>query len=187
MIIIGITGTIGAGKGTVVDYLVSIYQFRHYSARDLLKEEAIKLGLPLNRDSYTIIANTLRQNHSPSFVIDKLFEAAKKNGNNAVIESIRTLGEIQSLRLKEHFLLLSVDAQSELRYQRICLRNSETDKISYQEFLKNEEREISSTDPNKQNLLACIREADEKIINNGNVIELHQQIDKIMQKWLKIF
>lgn len=38
MRIIGITGTMGAGKGTVVDYLVSNHGFKHYSARSVLNE-----------------------------------------------------------------------------------------------------------------------------------------------------
>src|SRR3989344_3951257 len=40
--IIGVTGTNGAGKGTVVDYLVSKKGFKHYSAREFIVEEVIK-------------------------------------------------------------------------------------------------------------------------------------------------
>ena len=38
MRIIGITGTMGAGKGTVVEYLVAKHGFKHYSARSVLNE-----------------------------------------------------------------------------------------------------------------------------------------------------
>ena len=38
MIIIGITGTLGAGKGTIVEYLVGKKGFKHYSVRELLSE-----------------------------------------------------------------------------------------------------------------------------------------------------
>ena len=37
--IIGITGTDGSGKGTVVDYLVEQKGFKHYSARAIFEEE----------------------------------------------------------------------------------------------------------------------------------------------------
>ena len=40
MKIIGITGTIGAGKGTIVDYLVKQKNFKHYSVRNFLIEAA---------------------------------------------------------------------------------------------------------------------------------------------------
>ncbi|MDR0438308.1 MAG: AAA family ATPase, partial [Bacteroidales bacterium] len=49
--IIGITGTIGAGKGTIVDYLVSQKGFLHFSVRDFLSEEIERRGLPVNRDT----------------------------------------------------------------------------------------------------------------------------------------
>ena len=45
MKIIGITGTIGAGKGTIVDYLVLQKGYEHYSVRSFIKEEIItKIG-----------------------------------------------------------------------------------------------------------------------------------------------
>ncbi|HEX3095769.1 MAG TPA: AAA family ATPase, partial [Patescibacteria group bacterium] len=46
MIIIGITGTAGSGKGTVVEYLVSKYGFKHYSARGFITEELVRRNLP---------------------------------------------------------------------------------------------------------------------------------------------
>ena len=42
MIIIGITGTLGAGKGTIVDYLVKERGFVHYSVRAFITEEIEK-------------------------------------------------------------------------------------------------------------------------------------------------
>ena len=82
MIIIGITGTLGAGKGTIVDYLVSKKGFVHYSVRAYLIKEIKKRNLPVNRDSMTIVANELRAKHSPSFITDQLFIQTKKSGKN---------------------------------------------------------------------------------------------------------
>jgi len=36
MLIIGITGTLGAGKGTIVEYLVKNKNFKHYSVSGYL-------------------------------------------------------------------------------------------------------------------------------------------------------
>lgn len=177
MIIIGITGTIGAGKGTIVDYLVEKYGFMHFSVRSFLIEEANKLQMPLNRDSYVQIANTLRATHSPSYIIDQLYIEAEKRGKNAIIESIRTPGEIQSLRTKENFLLVAIDADPKIRYSRIFARRSETDKISYETFLANEAREMTSNDPNAQNLSECIRQADIRLQNDDDFSNLYSQIE----------
>ena len=45
MIIIGITGTLGSGKGTIVEYLVQKRGFRHYSVREYLLEIIRKAGM----------------------------------------------------------------------------------------------------------------------------------------------
>lgn len=179
--IIGITGTLGAGKGTVVEYLKEKYGFVHFSVRDFLKEEVQRRGMEPNRDSFTQVANELRASHSPSYVTDCLYERAAAQGRDAVIESIRTPGEIDSLQAKGNFQLWAVDADPEIRYRRAVLRNSETDHVSYETFLANERREMSSSDPNKQNLSACISRADAVFQNNGDFEELYHAVDRVMQ------
>lgn len=180
MIIIGITGTLGAGKGTIVDYLVSEKGFTHYSVRGFLIEEIKRRKMEINRDSMTSVANELRAANSPSYVIDQLYNQAVEKGDNCIIESIRTEGEITSLRKKKNFYLLAIDAESKIRFDRIKLRKSETDHISYETFLQNEKREFESDDPNKQNLKRCIELADFVLTNNENITQLYEQVDQIM-------
>ena len=180
MIIIGITGTLGAGKGTIVDYLVQEKGFVHFSVRGFITEEINRQGLPVNRDSMVTVANKLRADHSPSYIIDQLYEQALLTGKNCIIESIRTPGEVHSLREKENFLLFAVDADPVLRYDRIVMRNSETDRISFKTFIENEEREMQSNDPAKQNIGKCIELADYMLYNNSNVDGLYTQLEKIL-------
>lgn len=182
MIVIGITGTLGAGKGTIVDYLIKEKNFAHFSVRAFLIEHIEAAGKAVNRDTMTQTANALRASNSPSYVTDQLYLRALKQGTPCVIESIRTPGEIQSLREKGPFFLWAVDAAPELRYKRIQSRKSETDAISYETFLNNEAREMNSSDPNKQNLKACIEQADEVFNNNGNLPALFEQIELALKK-----
>ena len=171
MKIIGITGTLGAGKGTIVDYLIQHYGFKHYSVRGYLIEEAQRRGLEINRDTFVEVANDLRAKHSPSFITDELYRQAEADGSNAVIESVRTPGEVESLRKNEHFLLFAVDADPKIRYERIVDRNSETDHVTFETFLENERREMSSTDPNHQNIGRCMEMAEAKGAKSEEIMD----------------
>ena len=181
MLIIGITGTLGSGKGTIVDYLVREKGFAHYSVRAFVTEEIIRRGMAVNRDSMVIVANDLRKLHSPSYIVDRLYDQALEGGKDSVIESVRTPGEALSLRNKGNFYLLAVDADPQIRYERITLRKSETDRISFRTFLENERREMESTDPNAQNIGECIRLADFHFLNNGTIEQLNRQVENALR------
>lgn len=182
MKIIGITGTMGAGKGTIVDYLMQHHGYRHYSVRGYLIREITQRGMPVNRDSMVIVANDLRARHKPSFIAEELYKEAAANGQNCIIESIRTVGEVNELRSKDDFVLFSVDADRRTRYDRIVKRGSETDFVSFEVFSENEDREMTATDPNKQNVGACMFLADFRFDNNGTFEELYSQIDEILDE-----
>ena len=80
MLIIGITGTIGAGKGTVVKYLQQ-KGFQHYSSRKFITQEIKRRGMPVNRDSMAVVANDLRATHSPSYIAESLYSEAMQKKN----------------------------------------------------------------------------------------------------------
>ncbi|MEE4178597.1 MAG: AAA family ATPase [Bacteroides sp.] len=181
MIIIGITGTLGAGKGTVVEYLTSYCGFVHFSVRAFITRELERRGMPVNRDTLTALANEMRAKNSPSYIIEELYEAAALEDKNCIIESIRTPGEVAALRSKPDFFLLAVDADPRIRFNRVRKRNSETDKVSFTTFINNEQREMHSEDPNKQNLAECIRQADFVIENNGSMEELHEKTEEFLK------
>ena len=180
-IIIGITGTNGAGKGTVVDYLVKGKNFSHFSASGLIRDEIIKRKMHVNRDNMIIVGNDLRAKNGAGYIAEELIKRALNNKNNSVIESIRTLSEIDILR-KKGGILLAVDADQELRYKRIFLRGGEKDRVTFEEFMDQEKREMESGDPNKQNLLVCIKVADYLIKNESTFEELNKEIEKLLVK-----
>lgn len=181
-LIIGITGTLGAGKGTVVEYLKQ-KGFKHFSVREYLKQEIKRRGMLFSVDSMYRVANELRTNNSPSFIVEQLYEQAKQSGGNCIIESIRTPGEAEVLKKLGNFYLIAVDADQRARYQRLIKRKGdEADSLSFERFVFEEKRQMSSTNPNEQNISRCIEMADFRIDNSGSFQDLHQQIDQILKK-----
>jgi len=180
-LIVGITGTLGAGKGTIVSLLAGRLGFAHYSVRDYLTHEIQRRRMPVNRDTMVEVANELRAAHTPSYLVERLHEQALAAGGDCVIESLRTPGEVEALRGRGSFVLLAVDARPELRYERIRRRGSSTDGVSFEHFLADEEREMRSEDPNHQNLSRCIGMADHVFRNDGTIDELYERVEKTIE------
>lgn len=181
--VIGITGTLGAGKGTAVERFKE-KGFNHYSARAFISQGIKRRGLPVNRDTLTKVGNDLRAVHGPAYVFNSLLAEAKKAGGNAVIESLRTVGEVNTLKAAGGYLI-AVDAAPKIRYERVVLRGSETDKISFEKFLSDEERESVSEDPGEQNLRKTVTMADFTIRNDGAIDELYKKVDEVLEKLQK--
>lgn len=177
--IIGITGTLGAGKGTIVEHLKTL-GFKHFSVSEFLKDRLIDKNLEINRDNMVLIANELRKENYPSYIVEKLYSLAKEEKGNCIIESIRNIGEIEGLKDKGNFYLVSVDADINLRYQRISKRGSEKDKISFEKFAQDEKREMESEELHKINLKECILRSDFKLTNNWSIEELEKKVDRIL-------
>jgi dephospho-CoA kinase len=178
--IIGITGTPGAGKGAVVDYLVKEKSFTHYSARNFFAEKMQEQGIEINRDTMIDFANNLRKEFGPRYVFDELYKRAQAQGGNVVIESIRAIGEATALQEKGGSLL-SIDANPVLRYERIHGRGSALDKVTVEEFMHQQEREMHSEDSNNQNIAKVMEMADYTIENNQSLNTLHADIEKFLE------
>ena len=178
--IIGVTGTNGAGKGTLPEYLTERHNFTHYSARAFIVEEVGRRGLIVDRTSMNQTANDLRKNHGAEYVIKQLFERAKSTGGDAIIESVRALGEARYLKEQGAFVV-AIDADRKIRYERITKRASETDKVSFEEFCAQEDREMAQEADYDMNVGGVMAMADYTLTNDGTLEELHDSIEEMVR------
>ena len=179
MTLIGITGTMGAGKGTVTDYLVRKKGFVHYSAREFLVEEITRRGMPVNRNSMIAVSNDLRTIHSPSYIIEQLLKRAQEKNQDAVLESVLVVGEVELLH-QAGALLVSVDADQKTRYERIVARQSETDQVTFETFVAQEEKKRHSDNPAEQSVADVMSMADIQLTNSGTVEDLETELERVL-------
>jgi dephospho-CoA kinase len=123
-------------------------------------------------------ANRLRKEHGPAHLVEAMFKVASAD-TNAVMESIRTIGEAEFLKA-HNAKILAVDADRKLRYDRITMRGSETDHVSFEEFCEQEDREMASSDPWDMNVFGVMQLADVRLMNEGTLEELHKKIDEAL-------
>ncbi len=180
--IIGIAGTIGSGKGTVVEYLSEKKGFAHYSSSGLLKEMLEAKGEFVDRDAMARIAREIRK-EDPNGVPKLTYERLKKdNPPNAVMEALHTIGEAEFVR-SIGGIILGVDADVAVRYARITKRGSVKDGVSFEKFAEQAKREDDGgSDASGHNIRGVMRNADYTIVNNGILEELHAQIEDVFSK-----
>lgn len=182
MILIGITGTLGAGKGTVVEYLVEKKGFKHYSVSEFLADEAERRGYGRDRIARHNTANEFRA-QGPTKLMEAVFEfAAQEKAEQVIVEPQHTVAEVKFIKSKGG-IELAVDADMGVRYERIKKRGSEKDSVTYEEFAAIQEKEMASENPNANNLAACLERADTVLHNNGTVEELYVQVDEALTKF----
>ncbi len=180
--IIGIAGTLGAGKGTVVEYLKT-QGFAHYSSSSTLKDLLTERALPPNRANLSELANELSLQY-PGGILGLNHKRAQEDGYaDYVLESLHRLHEAEYVRSIKG-VILGVDADVKLRYERVIQRKEgEKDNVTYEQFLSDVEREEEgSQGGDGPNIRAILKVADEIIENNGSLAELHKKIDTFLMR-----
>jgi dephospho-CoA kinase len=180
--IIGITGSLGGGKGTVVDYLIEKYGFKHYSSSGLLTELLIARGETVDRDAMNRIANELRAENSAGVPVLTYKKYEKEDGeSDAIFESLHSVPEVEFIR-SIGGVVIAVTASPDIRYERITKRGSVKDNVTKEQFIAQQEREERGTsDPNKSNIFDTIKAADFVIENNTSLENLKSEVDKILE------
>lgn len=180
--IIGLVGTIGAGKGTVVERLKA-RGFVHYSSSGLLGELVEKEGNMKTRDFLSPMATRLQKEY-PGGVVEKNYREKFliEHPEHAVFESIHRKSEANFVR-SVGGVILGVDADFETRYTRAHRRNEgDKDRVSYEEWVKQARLEEGGGGDEKRdnNIRAVLEEADILLSNNGTVEEFYTKIDEAL-------
>ena len=173
MILFGIAGTNGAGKDSVGQMLAERHGFLFVSVSDLLREEARKRGLPIEREVLRTISAQWRREFGLGVLVDRAVEAAEK-GNYKGVAAVPMRNPGEAARVHElGGKLIWVDADQKVRYDRIFSRmRSPEDNKTFKQFQQEEEAEMHhSGDEATLNMSGVKIICDFFLTNDGNDIE----------------
>lgn len=167
MVIIGLTGPNGSGKGILADFLKA-RSFVYRSLSDEIRNELSRLGLEITRENLVRVGTELRQKHGQAVLAERVLASLEKD-RNYVIDSIRHPAEVEALRRLGNFTLLRVEASPRTRFDRLQRRARENDPRTWEEFLELDLHEGGSADAASQQVDAVARMADHVVSNEGRV------------------
>jgi dephospho-CoA kinase len=181
MKIIGAIGQTGSGKDEVLNHLRNKYGISFKSTGDMVREIAAKEGLEPTRENLQEISERYFREFGRGCFVKLLAEKIKQTGEKITgISGIRSLDDITVLRsiFGRDFTLINVYISNpQVRYQRMIQRGEGRDPHSYEQFLRNDEAEEELF-----HLKEAVRNADYYISNDGNLDDLHKEIDKLVSE-----
>lgn len=198
-LVIGLSGTNGAGKDSVGHVLEAKAGFKFISLTESLRHEATARQLPIERDVLREISREWRQAHGGGVLVDKAieyYERAYRQSHPAglVVASLRNHFEPDAVH-NHGGLVVWVDGDPRVRYDRIqrdkALRGSDRaaeDNKTFDQFIAEENTEMFgySDDPNALKTIDVKNKADRELFNNimeqgeAGLAELWIMIQKIL-------
>lgn len=179
--IFGLTGMNGAGKDTFANYIIDKYVFHHLSARKILKSELKKRNLPTTRENLQDIGNLIRKENGSNYILEKMISEIEIEKNNILFNSIRNVATLNTLRKDYNAIIIGINADKKIRYDRIIQRHGEIDQISYDDFLNLEKKESFNDGLHEQNLTRCIELSDYVLDNNFSERQFSRNIEILIK------
>lgn len=184
-LLIGLAGTLNAGKDSLGAILAEDYGFLHMSTSDMIRlMKKREFGdspeaLLLRNDPYI---NRLRAERGPGFLVqavhDDWLKSKEKYPGGYVASAIRAVGEAEKVK-ELGGIIIFVDADPMVRYERSQSRNRDANETgkTFEEFMATERSEIDvdQNDKSVQNLHAMKKMADVVITNNHGTVEEFQK------------
>ena len=188
--IIGLTGSIAAGKGVVSEYFKD-KGFVYLSLSDELREVAKERKIDFTRENLQNLGNLLREERGGGVLAKLVMEKIKNQRyEKAIVDGIRNPAELDELKKLKKFFLVSVDAPAEIRFERMVDRSRESDPISWSDFIEVDSRDKGIGESiTGQGVAMCMDKAEFVLINDGSlekikgkIEELYEEIDRKMPR-----
>ena len=181
--LVGLTGRNASGKTTVLNWFSS-KGVKTTSCSDSIRSWLSEQGIEESRDSLIEGGRELRRRGGAGILAEMLLESL--NGEDAVIDSIRTPGEVEALRKRSDFVLIEIRAGLDSRWKRSQDRGRIGDPTEKERFLAQEKAEEVASDDAGQALNATAALSDLVIINEGGIEELYSDLEDLWPTLTKL-
>jgi len=178
--ILGLTGKFAAGKGTVADFLLT-KGFEYHSLSDVIREEIAARGIAESRENLLEMGNSLRAADGPAALAIRIKDRLVDGGDH-IVDSIRNPAEVLVLKELPGFILVGVDADPAIRFERLRKRDRIGDPETFEHFVALEAREASSDNPSAQQLHATWDLVDETLDNGGSIADLEAGVASLLAR-----
>lgn len=178
-LILGITGEMGCGKGTIARHVTENYHGSAHRFSTILRDILDRIHVEQSRHNMTSLSRILRENYGEDVFARSMHHDVENDRHDiVVVDGIRRLEDIKHLRQVPHFKLVYVEADMRVRFERILLRgeNVGETKRTFADFQKDHEL---NSELQIRGLKDC---ADYVVDNNGEVEGLYRQIDQIIEQ-----
>ncbi|PIR49187.1 hypothetical protein COU80_00355 [Candidatus Peregrinibacteria bacterium CG10_big_fil_rev_8_21_14_0_10_55_24] len=181
--VIGLTGSLGSGKGEVVKMLSS-RGFRAISLSDIVREEATKRGLEHTRENLQNTGNALREKHGPGALGKRVRETIEHDSSAQwIVDGIRNPGEAEELRRIPGFKMVGLSADREIIIRRVMERQREgANALSRESIIEKLEREMGKGEPPEgQQVGKCLNNVDYIFLNESTLEDLERKLDHVLK------
>lgn len=183
--ILGLSGSISAGKDMLADHLQEKFGLMHISLGDIVREIAQAQHGSIERPILNKVATELRQTYGGSVLVERAIDRyhnSIRNYPGLVITGVRSLGELNAIK-EQGGKIVYVDAPIEVRHKRNQDRQRDEEaKLTLEQFKAREETELYSGISDKDFNITKIGEmADIKLNNTGTPEEFYDIAEKALE------
>lgn len=183
--IVGLTGTIGAGKEIAKEFFTRKFNCYYVSLSSVIRAEFERRKTSFNRKSLQDQGNELRKKYGNGILAKLAISYMSRDKEMIIVDGIRNPGEIEYLKKQfgKNFFLIAVDAPQQLRFERIQKRNRSTDPKTWEEFVAVDERDQGANEPDcGQQTKKCLEAADFVLVNDGSAEQMESKLNDISHK-----
>ena len=126
--IIGLTGSLAAGKGVVSNFLRE-KGFVYLSLSDELRVIAKEKKIEVTRESLQNLGNQLRENFGSGILAQRIYDKiANQEYKKAIVDGIRNPAEVELIQ-KHGGILVEVHSAQKTRFERVAKRAEKVGRI----------------------------------------------------------